>query len=96
MPMLRAFGLYKDAGMKATDWPARERLWKTSEIATFASNLAVFTFRCDQTGQDVDDGGPKEVEGGQVLVLHQEKPVALEVCSGLTLCPLHTFLQVYA
>ena len=93
--MLRAFGLYKDAELKASDWPARERLWKTSEIGTFASNLAVFMFRCNQTGEDVVDGS-KEDQSGQVLVLHQERPVALEVCGGLTLCPLRTFLQVLA
>ena len=95
MPMLRAFGLYKDAGMKASDWPARERLWKTSEIGTFASNLAVFMFRCNQTGEDVVNGSEDDQEG-QVLVLHQERPVALEVCGGLTLCPLPIFLPVSA
>jgi len=45
MPMLRALGLYKDVGLKASDWPARERLWKTSKIGPFASNLAVFVLQ---------------------------------------------------
>jgi len=30
----------------------------------------------------------------QVMVLHQERPVALDVCGGVSLCPLHTFVQV--
>ena len=148
MPMLRAFGLYKDLGLKASDWPARERLWKTSKIGVFASNLAVFMFQCNQTSADdsyqrkrwmnsIEEtrepegdsseedsseesredsseevssaeassnedereeeekdvaNGPKE--GWQVMVLHQERPLALDVCGGVALCPLHTFLQV--
>ena len=47
MPLLRALGLYKDKQMKASDWPARERLWKSSQIVTFASNIAVFMLSCD-------------------------------------------------
>jgi len=149
MPMLRAFGLYKDLGLKASDWPARERLWKTSKIGVFASNLAVFMFQCNQTSADdsyqrkrqmnsneerrepegdssEEDSseesredsseevssaeassnedereeeekdvanGPKE--GWQVMVLHQERPLALDVCGGVALCPLHTFLQAF-
>ena len=95
MPMLRALGVYKDVGLKSRDWPARERLWKTSTIGAFASNLAVFMFRCNNTEEAVVDGS-KEEQDGQVLVLHQERPVALEVCGGLTVCPLTTFLQVVA
>ena len=47
MPLLRALGLYKDKQMKASDWPARERRWKSSQIVTFASNIAVFMLSCD-------------------------------------------------
>merc|ERR1719365_44959 len=37
--------------------------------------------------------GPKE--GWQVMVLHQERPLALDACGGVALCPLHTFLQAF-
>merc|ERR1712088_503764 len=133
--MLRAFGLYKDAGLKARDWPARERLWKTSKIGTFASNLAVLVFQCNQTSADdsywreaqesnsIEDSteedsskedsseevssaeaSSEEDERGEdvgkerwkVLVLHQERPLALDACGGITLCPLHTFLQAFS
>ena len=149
MPMLRALGVYKDVGLKSRDWPARERLWKTSTIGAFASNLAVFMFQCNQTS--ADDSNRKEAEetnsieeedalgedstaedssseeesseseeedsseevssredstiedereedlgkpSWKVVVVHQERPLALDVCGGVTLCPLHTFLQV--
>merc|ERR1711971_1177393 len=153
MPMLRAFGLYRDVGLKASDWPARERLWKTSKIGPFASNLAVFVLQCNQTSSAGDsyrmktqqqtnsieeayesegdsredddsseevssnedsseevssaeassnedqregEGGPKkEEQSWQVMVLHQERPVALDVCGGASLCPLHTFIQAF-
>ena len=153
MPMLRAFGLYKDLGLKASDWPARERLWKTSKIGAFASNVAVFILQCNQTSagdsyrmktqetnsieeayesegdskegdsseedsseedssredsseevssaeasskedQREEDGVVKKKQSWQVMVLHQERPVALDVCGGVSLCPLHTFVQV--
>jgi len=150
MPMLRALGVYKDVGLKSRDWPARERLWKTSTIGAFASNLAVFMFQCNQTS--ADDSNRKEAEetssieeedalgedstaedssseeesseseeedsseevssredstiedereedlgkpSWKVVVVHQERPLALDVCGGVTLCPLHTFLQAF-
>ena len=151
MPMLRAFGLYKDLGLKASDWPARERLWKTSKIGAFASNLAVFVLQCNQTSAgdsyqmktqetnsieeayesegDSKEGdsseedsseedssredsseevssaeasskedqrnGPKRDQSWQVMVLHQERPLALDVCGGVSLCSLHTFVQAF-
>jgi len=190
MPMLRAFGMYKDNGLKASDWPARERLWKTSKIGAFASNLAVFVLQCNQTSSAGDsyrmktqqtnsieeayeseedsreddsesegdsreedsseeedssredssedssrndsseedpseevssnedsfeevssaeasskedqregEGGSKKKEeqswSWQVMVLHQERPLALDLCGGAALCPLPTFIQAF-
>ena len=148
--LLRAFGLYQDLGLKASDWPARNRKWKTSQIGAFASNLAVYVVHCNRTsveksnqrelprgdsreeresseedsseensseedsseedsskedsskedpsGDDSEEfsstEGPDVEDGWQVVVFHQEKPVALEVCGGGTLCPLGDFLQV--
>ena len=158
--LLRAFGLYQDVGLKASDWPARNRKWKTSQIGVFASNLAVYAVHCnrssvekskqrelqqgdsieeresseedsseensseedsseedsskedsskedsskedsskeDPSGDDSEEfsstEGPDVRDGWQVVVFHQEKPVALEVCGGGTLCPLGDFLQV--
>ena len=153
--LLRAFGLYQDVGLKASDWPARNRKWKTSQIGAFASNLAVYVVHCNRTsveksnqrelpredsreerdsseedsseensseedsseedsskedsskedsskedpsGDDSEEfsstEGPDVEDGWQVVVFHQEKPVALEVCGGGTLCPLGDFLQV--
>ena len=135
MPLLRALTLYKDKQMKASDWPARERIWKSSQIVTFASNIAVFMLSCDPSSNNHSDWGealsknstgdidPKEKEEEeedspeypfetqassvhnqtgamaddpiwQVLVLHQERPVAIEACGGNILCPLDTFTQV--
>ena len=150
--LLRAFGLYQDVGLKASDWPARNRKWKTSQIGAFASNLAVYVVHCNGTSvekskqkelqredsreerdsseedsseensseedssevdsskedsskkdssweqNDTEEFSSSETvyveEGWQVVVTHQEKPVALEVCGGGTLCPLGDFLQV--
>ena len=174
--LLRAFGLYQDLGLKASDWPARNRKWKTSQIGAFASNLAVYVVHCNRTsveqsnqkelqredsikeresseedsieeresseedsseensseqdsseeesskedsskeesskedsskedsskedpsGDDSEEfsstESPDVEDGWQVVVFHQEKPVALEVCGGGTLCPLGDFLQV--
>ena len=148
--LLRAFGLYQDLGLKASDWPARNRKWKTSQIGAFASNLAVYAVHCNKTsvekskqkelqredsreerdsseedsseensseedsleddsskedsskedpsGDDSEEfsstEGPDVEDGWQVVVFHQEKPVALEICGGGTLCPLGDFLQV--
>ena len=173
--LLRAFGLYQDVGLKASDWPARNRKWKTSQIGAFASNLAVYAVHCNKTsvekskqkelqrGDSIEERDSSEEEsseensseedsseedsseedsskedsskedsskedsskedsskedsskedpsrddseefsstedpdvedGWQVVVFHQEKPVALEVCGGGTLCPLGDFLQV--
>ena len=151
MPMLRAFGLYKDVGLKASDWSARERLWQTSKIGVFASNLAVLMFHCNQTSdkdsnqeetQDAnsveetnEEGDSSEEDsseetsseeessqeesseeaesssdedqteedvfsdskarsGWHVMLLHQERPVPLEACDGVTFCPLQAFRQV--
>ena len=168
--LLRAFGLYQDVGLKASDWPARNRKWKTSQIGAFASNFAVYAVHCNRTsvgksnqkelqpgdsieerdsseedsseensseedsleedsskedsskedsskedsskensskensskedpsGDDSEEfssiEAPDVEDGWQVVVFHQEKPVALEVCGGGTLCPLGDFLQV--
>ena len=136
MPLLRALGLYRDKQMKASDWPARERRWKSSQIVTFASNIAVFMLSCDPSSttqseweealrkNSTGDLDPIEEEDSteyasekiveltqassvhnqtgamandpiwQVLVLHQERPVAIEACGGNILCPLDTFTQV--
>jgi len=37
----------------------------------------------------------KKKQSWQVMVLHQERPVALDVCGGVSLCPLHTFVQAF-
>ena len=44
--------------------------------------------------QREEDGSKKKEQSWQVMVLHQERPVALDVCGGVSLCPLHTFVQV--
>merc|ERR1712192_229431 len=42
------------------------------------------------------EGGPKkEEQSWQVMVLHQERPLALDVCGGAALCPLQTFVQAF-
>ena len=55
MPLLRALTLYKDKEMKASDWPARERIWKSSQIVTFASNIAVFMLSCEPSSNNHSD-----------------------------------------
>ena len=58
--LLRAFGLYQDVGLKASDWPARNRKWKTSQIGAFASNLAVYAAHCNRTS--VEKSNQKELQ----------------------------------
>lgn len=49
LPFLTSLGLYRDEkDLKASDWPRKDHKWKTSKIGTFATNVGVMVFRCDE------------------------------------------------
>lgn len=50
---MAALNLYRDPEfLTAEDFPARDRLWKLSEIGCFSANLAVIVADCDSSGID--------------------------------------------
>lgn len=83
LKLLAALGLYKDEHqLKHTNYE-QPRLWRTSEIDAFASNLLFVTFQCQP-----------EDEEEQLLFMHQERIVRLPGCpQDRDLCPLSVFVQ---
>lgn len=82
LKMLAALGLYRDRQPLKHQHFDRERLWKTSQIDAFGSNLMFVMFHC----------GPANDE--HILTMHQERIVRLPGCSQ-DLCPLESFQSIY-
>jgi len=54
-PFLVSLGLFKDSEhLMASDWPAEDRAWRTSDIVTFAANLDLMVLECN--AQDGSEG----------------------------------------
>lgn len=84
LKLLAHLGLARDNKPLTHKHFASERLWRTSQIDAFATNLAFLRYDCDK-------GKP------QVLVLHQERVVRLPGCpQDKDLCPLATLRRIYA
>ncbi|EDW52981.1 multiple inositol polyphosphate phosphatase 1 [Drosophila sechellia] len=84
LKLLAHLGLARDKKPLTHKHFASERLWRTSQIDAFATNLAFLRYDCDK-------GKP------QVLVLHQERVVRLPGCpQDQDLCPLATLRRIYA
>ncbi|CAB3255391.1 unnamed protein product [Arctia plantaginis] len=71
--ILAHLGLYKPEAPLTGSKMVNDRQWRTSDIDSFAANLAFVLFKCKG--------------GDRVLTLHQEKIVRLPMCSE-DLCPL--------
>ncbi|XP_017146615.1 multiple inositol polyphosphate phosphatase 1 [Drosophila miranda] len=84
LKLLAHLGLAKDKEALTHKHFGSERLWRTSEIDAFATNLAFLRYECEQ-------------EPPRVLVLHQERAVRLPGCpQDEDLCPLATIRRLYA
>ncbi|XP_039496825.1 multiple inositol polyphosphate phosphatase 1 [Drosophila santomea] len=84
LKLLAHLGLARDNKPLTHKHFASERLWRTSQIDAFATNLAFLRYDCDE-------------EKPQVLVLHQERVVRLPGCpQDKDLCPLATLRRIYA
>ncbi|XP_054287811.1 multiple inositol polyphosphate phosphatase 1 isoform X2 [Macrosteles quadrilineatus] len=81
LKVLSYLGLYKDPQPLQADLFNKSRLWRTSQIDAFGSNLAFILYKCK--------------DGDKILTLHQERPVTLPGCPEGDLCPLETLKKVY-
>ncbi|KAJ8939141.1 hypothetical protein NQ318_010896 [Aromia moschata] len=84
LKMLAHIGLYKDDGnLTATDYDKiHNRKWRTSQIDSFASNLAFILFRC----------GKKD----KILTMHQETVIRLPSCPNTDLCEIEKINAFYS
>ncbi|XP_063973930.1 multiple inositol polyphosphate phosphatase 1 [Diachasmimorpha longicaudata] len=71
-----------DKPLRHDQFPADDRLWKTSSIDAFATNIAFVLFNCKSTGKGI-------------LVMHQERIINLPGCPENVPCPLTTMKDKY-
>ena len=63
-PFMSTLGLYKDPElMLAKDWPAKDRLWRSSKIGSFATNFILIVAECENE------------ENQKIFLFHQEKQI---------------------
>jgi len=84
LPFIARLGLFKDnfslhwdADRKLLD----SRLWRTSHISTFSSNVAFILYECD--------------EDFKVELLLNEGQITFEKCNNLTFCPYEQFRNMF-
>ncbi|XP_043281784.1 multiple inositol polyphosphate phosphatase 1 [Venturia canescens] len=84
LKILALLGIAKDEEALKHDSFARDenRLWRTSLIDSFASNIAFVLYNC-------------EIQGPSILLMHQERFVQLENCPVGVPCPLSTMKMKY-
>ncbi|XP_011297245.1 multiple inositol polyphosphate phosphatase 1 [Fopius arisanus] len=68
--------------MRHHQFPSDDRLWRTSFIDSFATNVAFISFDCKNTGRNI-------------LVMHQERVINLPGCPEGLPCPLSTMKDKY-
>jgi len=84
-PFIASLGIHKDlTDLKASDWPAEKRKWRTSRICSFAANLDIIVNQCQVKGSTLGS----EL---RVSLFHQETEIAFP--SGLS--TLQEFIQQY-
>ncbi|XP_017064132.1 multiple inositol polyphosphate phosphatase 1 [Drosophila eugracilis] len=84
LKLLAHLGLARDKKPLTHKHFASERLWRTSQIDAFATNLAFIRYDCDK-------------EEPQVLVMHQERVVRLPKCpQDEDLCPMAKLRSIFA
>ena len=75
-----------------------DHLWRTSEIATFATNIEILLLQCDTGGMANHDKYciiTKIILEYQVMMFHDEKVVETQPACGQMLCSLDQFRQAY-
>lgn len=82
MKLLSHLGLYKDDFVLTHNDFEKKRMFKTSAIDPFASNIKFVLFECD-------DGEPK------VLTMHQERAVIIPGCPPEGLCKLSVLKAIF-
>ncbi|XP_046680138.1 multiple inositol polyphosphate phosphatase 1-like [Homalodisca vitripennis] len=81
LKVLSHLQLYRDPLPLSADLFNKTRLWRTSQIDVFGSNLAFVLFSCK--------------DGYKILTMHQERPVTLPGCPEDHLCPLDSLQDFY-
>eukprot|EP01089_Gocevia_fonbrunei_P012891 TRINITY_DN3162_c0_g1_i1.p1 TRINITY_DN3162_c0_g1~~TRINITY_DN3162_c0_g1_i1.p1 ORF type:complete len:509 (+),score=64.66 TRINITY_DN3162_c0_g1_i1:190-1716(+) len=88
LPLLAMLGLYKDPFILTANTSTeqiRSRLWKDSNLATFASNVAINLYTSSSAGSEP-----------LIKVLHNEKEMILPKCDNKLYCPLSKFKSIYS
>jgi len=82
-PMMVALGLFADdEQLLASDWNDKDYQWKTSTMATFATNIALLFLDCQE-------------EGMNVMTFHDGTLVQKQPSCGQMICPLADFEAAY-
>ncbi|XP_019875531.1 multiple inositol polyphosphate phosphatase 1 [Aethina tumida] len=82
LKMLAHLRLYRDEmPLTADKYPYENRLWRSSKIDAFATNLAFILYKC--------------ANDYKVLTLHQERIIRLPCCPNSDLCDLKTMKKFY-
>lgn len=95
-PFLAGLGLFHDSeDLLASSWPSLDHQWRTSPIASFASNTGLVLLQCQAPmvclGEDCWEAVEEE---WRVMALHQERRVVLPPC-GKEICGLDVFMDFY-
>jgi len=82
-PMMAALGLFTDdEDLLSSDWNGKDYQWKTSEMATFATNIGLLFLDCQEQGM-------------KVMTFHDETAVEKQPACGQIVCPLADFEASY-
>merc|ERR1719319_1441836 len=84
-PFMGTLGLYKaPEELEASDWPAKDRIWKTSELGCFATNFVLIVADCDEEEkEEISERKPElrnfslkeSVQKKKIFLFHQEKQI---------------------
>merc|ERR1711860_277882 len=54
-PFIASLGIFKDkADLKASDWPAVDRAWRSSRMCSFAGNVDLLVNQCQLEGSETE------------------------------------------
>jgi len=89
IPFISILGLFDDQAIYGeplqynSTWKD-ERLWRTSDLGSFTTNIMFVLYECDE--------GPNYV----VKLLQNEKEIPFPGCNGQLYCPFDTLQEIYA
>jgi len=94
-PFLAGLGLYHDpSDLLASSWPSLHHQWRTSPIASFATNIGLVLMQCQFPKLCLQEECWHLEEEWRVMALHQERKVILPAC-GEDVCGLDEFMEYY-